>query len=74
MASKFASRLAFATGFPSSRSLVVRAILGVAAVTLVQRFGLYPSAALAFDVVIAIATMAILLLFSYFTARARYQQ
>jgi len=40
-------------------------------VTLVQRFGLYPSAALAFDVSIAIAVLAIMLLLSFFIARAR---
>jgi hypothetical protein len=68
------SRVAFATGFPSSRSLASRSVLGVAAVTLIQRFGLYPSAALAFDVFIAIAALAIMLLFSFFIARARYQQ
>jgi hypothetical protein len=70
MANKLVFRVAFATGFPSSRSFVVRSILGVVAVTLVQRFALYPSAALAFDVLIAIAAMAILLLFSFFIARA----
>jgi hypothetical protein len=52
----------------------VRLFLGVVAVTLVQRIGLYPSTALAFDVVIAIAAMAIMLLFSYFIGRARYQR
>lgn len=71
MANNLVSRVAFATGVPSSRSFVVRSILGMVAVTLVQRFALYPSAALAFDVPIAVAAMAILLLFSFFIARAR---
>jgi hypothetical protein len=71
MANKLASRVAFATGFPSAGSFVVRSTLGVVAVTLVERFALYPSAALAFDVLVAIAAMAILLLLSYFIARAR---
>ncbi len=66
-------QLALATGFPSSASLVIRSVLGVAAGTLVQRFGLYPSAALAFDVSIAIVTMAIMLLFAFFIVRTRYQ-
>jgi hypothetical protein len=68
------SRVAFATGLPSTRSLVSRSVLGVAGVTLVQRFGLYPSAALGFDVFIAAAVLGIMLLFSFFIARARYQQ
>ena len=71
MANSLVSRVASATGFPSSLSLVVRSILGVAAVTLVQLFALYPSAALAFDALMAIAAMAILLLFSFFIVRAR---
>jgi hypothetical protein len=71
MANKLVSRVAFATGFPSSRSFVARSIFGVVAVTVVQRFALYSSAALAFDVLIAIAAMGILLLFSFFIARAR---
>jgi hypothetical protein len=71
MANKLASRVAFATGFPSGRSLVVRSTLGVVAVTLVQRFALYPSAAPAFDILVAIAATAVLLLFSHYIARAR---
>ena len=71
--SSWLTKAARATGFPSSRSLVVRSILGIVAVTLVQRFGLYPSAAVAFDVSIAIIATAIMLLFSYFIGRARYQ-
>jgi len=69
--SSWFSKVAFATGFPSSRSLASRSVIGVAGVTLVQRFGLYPSAALAFDVSIAIAVLAIMLLLSFFIARAR---
>jgi hypothetical protein len=68
------SKVALATGYPSSRSLASRSVLGVAGVTLVQRFGLYPSAALPFDVFIAIAVLAITLLLSFFIARARQQQ
>ena len=71
MANSLVSRVASTTEFPSSRSFVVRSIVGVVAVTLVQRFALYPSAALAFDVLVAIAAVAILLLFSFFIARAR---
>lgn len=68
------SRVAFATGFPSRRSLAARSILGVAGVTFVQRFVLYPSAALAFDVLIALAMVAIGMLASYLVVRARYPQ
>jgi hypothetical protein len=50
---------------------VLRVILLVVAETLLQRLGLYPSAPLAFDVFIAIAVTAIMLLFSYFITRAR---
>jgi hypothetical protein len=70
--SSWFSRVAFATGFPSSRSLATRSTFGVAGLTLIQRFVLYPSAALAFDVLIAIAMLAIMLLASWFVVRARY--
>jgi hypothetical protein len=70
--SSWFSRVAFATGFPSSRSLATRSTLGVAGGTLLQRFVLYPSAALAFDVLIAIAMLALGLLASWFVVRARY--
>jgi hypothetical protein len=71
--SSWLSKMAFATGYPSSRSLASRSVLGVAGVTLVQRFGLYPSAALPFDIFIAIAVLAITLLLSFFIGRARQQ-
>jgi hypothetical protein len=64
-------KLALATGFPSSRSLVTRSILGVACVTLIQRFGLYPSASVPFDVFVSIAALAILMLLANFMVRAR---
>ncbi len=73
-ASGWLSRAAYATGFPSIRSLVMRSLLGIVAVTLVQRFALYPSTAAAFDVSIAISAMAIMLLFAYFIGRARHQR
>ena len=66
------SRVAFATGFPSGRSLATRSILGVAGFALIQRFVLYPSAALAFDVLIAISMLAIALLASWLVVRARF--
>jgi hypothetical protein len=66
------SRVAFATGFPSRRSLATRSTVYLAAFTLLQRFVLWPSAALAFDVLIAIAMLAIMLLASWFVVRARY--
>jgi len=64
-------RLALATGFPSSQSLVMRSALGVAGVTLLQRFVLWPTAAVAFDVFIAIAVVAILILWGFFIVRGR---
>ena len=68
------SKVAVSTGFPSGGSLLRRCILGVVVVTLVQRFGLYPSAGVVFDIFVAIAVMGTMLLFSYFIVRARYRQ
>lgn len=58
-------------GLPSASWLFVQSALGVTAVTLMQRLFLYPSAALGFDVAIAVAAMAILLLLQYFMVRDR---
>jgi len=66
------SSVASAIGFPSRRSLAARSILGVVGATVVQRFVPYPSGALAFDVLIALAVVAIGMLASYFVVRARY--
>jgi uncharacterized membrane protein YqhA len=68
------SRVAFATGFSTGRAWVMRSIVAVLGETLLQRFVFWPSAALAFDVFIAIAAWAILLLLSYFKVRAQYRQ
>ena len=65
------TKFALATGFPSGWSLLVRSAVGFAGVVAVQRFVLYPSAALGFDAVIAVAVLAILLLLGYFVARGR---
>jgi hypothetical protein len=72
--SSWFSKVAFATGFPSSRPLATRSTFGVAGFTLIQRFVLYPSAALAFDVLIAVGMLAIALLANWFVVRARYPQ
>jgi hypothetical protein len=66
------SRVAFATGFPSRRSLATRSTVYLAAFTLLQRFVLWPSAALAFDVLITISGLAIALLASWLVVRARF--
>lgn len=65
-------RVALATGFASTRSLVMRCLLAVAGCTLLQRFVLWPSAAPVFDIAIACAAFAILLLLSFFMVRASY--
>lgn len=70
-ASLWLLRLALATGFPSSRSLVTRSILGVLGTTLIQRLVLYPSVAVPFDVCVSIAALAILMLLGNFMVRAR---
>lgn len=64
-------RLALATGFPSVSWLVIQSALAVAAVTLVQRFLLYPPAPLGFDVGMALAALAIVLLLGFFMTRDR---
>lgn len=64
-------RLALAVGCPSVSWFLVQSALGVTAVTLVQRLFLYPSATLGFDVAIAVAAMAIVLLLEYFVVRDR---
>ncbi len=65
------ARLAAATGFPSSLSMALRCLLGVGVLTLIERFVLYPPAALAFDIAIAVAALVIVLLLAFFTVRAR---
>lgn len=66
-----ALRLALAMGFPSASWLLVQSALGVTAVTLVERLLLYPRASLGFDVAIAVAAVAIVLLLQYFVVRDR---
>jgi hypothetical protein len=68
--SQWLLKLALATGFPSSRSLVTRSILAVAGTTLIQRFVVYPSASVPFDAGISIAGLAILMLLGNFMVRA----
>jgi hypothetical protein len=60
------SAVASRTGFSSNQSLVVRSVLGVMGVTLIQRFALYPSAAVGFDLGVSIAALAIMLLLANF--------
>ena len=66
------SRVAFATGFPSRRSLATRSTVYLAGFTLLQRYVLWPSAALAFDALITVSGLAIALLASWFVVRARF--
>jgi hypothetical protein len=68
--SRWLLKLALATGFPSSRSLVTRSILAVSGTTLIQRFALYPSASVAFDAGVSIAGLGILMLLGNFMLRA----
>jgi hypothetical protein len=72
-ASSLLSRPAAAMGFPSARSLVLRSTVGVAAITIFERFVLYPSAAVAFDVMIAAALLGIGLLANFAAVRSRLQ-
>jgi hypothetical protein len=65
-ASGWLSTVASRTGFSSSRSLALRSILGLAGVTLIQRFALYPTAALGFDLCVSVAALAITLLVANF--------
>jgi hypothetical protein len=66
-------RPAAAMGFPSARSLALRSTVGVAAMTIFERFVFYPSAALAFDVMIAVALLGIALLANFMAVRSRLQ-
>ena len=67
------SGVASSSGCGTVRALVFRSALGVAGLILIQRFVLYPSAAIAFDALIALATLAIVLLFATFIVRSRVQ-
>jgi hypothetical protein len=64
-------RVAAATGFTSLQSFALRSVVGVAAVALVQRFILYPSAALGFDLAVSVAILGIMLLLAYFMLNPR---
>jgi len=66
------ARAASAVGVKSAQSLMLRSAVGVASVTLVERFVLYPSAGLVFDLLIAVALLAIVLLLANFAVRSRF--
>lgn len=68
------STVASRTGFSSTRSLAVRSVLELAGVTLVQRFVLWPSAALGFDLFVSVAGLAIMLLLAHYMVSARDQR
>jgi hypothetical protein len=65
------TRISAATGFTSARSFVLRSLAGVVIETLVCRFVLLRSAALAFDLAVSMAFYAITLLLAYFMVKAR---
>ena len=65
------TKFALATGFPFGWSLLVRSAAGLAGVVAIQRLVLYPSAALGFDALIAVAVLAIVLLLGFFMVRRR---
>jgi hypothetical protein len=65
------ARTASATGFRSAHSLALRSGIAVTVETLLERFVWWPSAAVAFDVAIAVAAWAIIILLSSFILASR---